>query len=78
MNLRQLPHQLRNDENPFGFGSQVIISSNKLENLNLIVDALEGRGAIFLGDIISVRKEDLLRKHNIKAIISCGFEAGKT
>jgi hypothetical protein len=43
------------------YAPQVIFSPIRLENINCIVEADGSRGAIFLGDIISAKKEDLLK-----------------
>lgn len=54
---------------------QIIYSPVKLENMNCVVEADDRRGAIFLGDVISVKKEELLQEHNIRAILSCAVES---
>lgn len=57
---------------------QVIYSSAKLENINCIVEPTMESGGLYLGDIISTKKEELLKKHNIRAVLSCGVEAGNS
>lgn len=61
---------------PSAYAPQVLYSPVRLENINCVVEATNDRGAIFLGDVISIKKEDLLRDNNIRAVLSCSIEAG--
>lgn len=49
----------------------VYISNRRLENMNCIYEPTEKMGGLFLGDVISTLKADLLQQHQIKAVLSC-------
>lgn len=48
-----------------------------LENVNCIIEPKGSVGGVFLGDIISTKKPELLEKHKINAILSCSIESSK-
>lgn len=49
----------------------VYISNRRLENMNCIYEPSEKMGGLFLGDVISTLKVDLLQQHQIRAVLTC-------
>ena len=51
--------------------SPVYVSNRRLENMNCIYEPNDKIGGLFLGDIISTLKVDLLKQHRVTAVLSC-------
>ena len=49
----------------------IIYSDKKLQNINCIEESSSGYGGLYLGDIISVVKPEIIHSNNITAILSC-------
>lgn len=60
---------------PHAEGNRLMVSSKKLENINCIFSPSDGLGGLYLGDVVSTLKEDLLRSNNIRAILTCMCES---
>lgn len=56
---RRISHQLPMYQS--ALGSPVIVSNHRLENINCIIDPAADMGGLYLGDIISTLKPDLLK-----------------
>lgn len=54
-----------------GFVSPVLVSRSRLENLNCIFESTPTMGALYLGDVVSTMKQDLLKRHAINAVLTC-------
>ena len=63
MNLNNLFRRI------FGFDNR-LISYFKLNPMNLIIEASEGNGAIYLGNIYAAYSVDMLKRNNISAILT--------
>ncbi len=60
------------------YGQQApIIAPVPYAYMDCVVDATEQTGGLYVGDIISSRKADLLAGKKIQAILSCAPEIGK-
>jgi hypothetical protein len=46
-----------------------------LNYINCVLEPTAQTGGLFLGDVVSVRKPEVLLKNNIKAVLSCGNES---
>ena len=53
----------------------VMVSNRRLENINCIFEQSENMGGLFLGDIVSTLKPELLKEHKINAVLSCMKES---
>jgi hypothetical protein len=53
----------------FGFNTQ-LIQYLRLNPLNCITEGLDGKGAIFLGNIYAAYSQDILKKHDITAVLT--------
>lgn len=47
------------------------VSLKKLENMNCIFKQSEHLGGLYLGDVISTLKEEILQGSNVRAVLSC-------
>jgi len=56
-------------------GSPVVVSNRRLENINCIIDPAHDMGGLYLGDIISTLKPDLLKERKVNAVLSCMAES---
>lgn len=54
---------------------QQIYSPQPLENMHCIIESEDGKGGLFLGDLLATMKPDILAQHNIGAILSVAFDA---
>jgi hypothetical protein len=48
------------------------MSSVPLNYMDCVLESSSERGALFLGDLVSARKPEVLIQNNIRAILSCG------
>lgn len=53
----------------------VLVSRQSLQNINCILESSSTMGGLFLGDIISTMKQDLLAAHQIQAVLTCMAES---
>ena len=53
------------------FISPVYVSNRRLENINCIYEPTDKIGGLFLGDIVSTLKVELLKQHRITVVLSC-------
>lgn len=66
----------QSQHSPGAADSQIVmVSARKLENMNCIVEPSVELGGIYLGDVVSTLKEDLLRAHGIQAVLTCMYES---
>lgn len=49
---------------------------NQPDNLNVVLKTAKNRGALFIGNIMSVADPEILQDHRIKAVLSCGHNVG--
>lgn len=53
----------------------VSVSCKRLENVNCIFKPSENLGGLYLGDVISTLKEEILQGNSIRAVLSCMTES---
>jgi len=53
------------------------VSPVPLNYMDCVLEPTADRGGIFLGDLVSARKPEVLSQSNIKAVLSCGDESSK-
>ena len=41
-----------------------------MNNCDCIIDALDGKGGLYLGDVVSARNLEYLKNNNIRALVS--------
>lgn len=63
---------------PFYFnGLPTTVAPTPFSYINCIIDGNDQHGGLFLGDVVSSKKPEVLTGHNIKAILCCGQEPRK-
>jgi hypothetical protein len=49
----------------------IVVNPSKLQNINEILSCSLGRGALYIGDFISLKKPELILRNSIQAVVSC-------
>ena len=75
MRVNYYPRSSHQPPNNQVFEQPVLVSRRRLENINLILEPTQQTGSLFLGDVISTIKEDLLKYHQIRAVLTCMVES---
>ena len=57
---------------------QKVAAHQLFDNMNCILEPSEGRGALYLGDLMSTMRSDLLHQHGIGAILSVAVESSNS